>query len=45
MEDNIWKFFLEKAPVEDIKKFCETTGYCLVIFNEHEFILKKEYGR
>lgn len=43
MTDNVFKFFLEKATAEDVKRFCEINGYCLVIFNNHEMTLKKEH--
>lgn len=39
---DIYKFFLKKATVEDIAKFCEVTGYCLVIFNNTHMTLRKE---
>lgn len=42
MNDNMYKFFLENASIFDLKKYCETTGYRLVIFNEREYILQKE---
>lgn len=44
MTNNIWKFFLEKAPIGDIKRFCEENSYRLVIYNDHEYCLVKEYG-
>lgn len=45
MVENIWKFFLEKATIEDIKRFCEENGYCLVIFDSQNYRLEKEFGR
>lgn len=45
MTNNVFKFFLEKATISDIKDFCELNGYCLVIFNEHEFTLEREHDR
>lgn len=39
---NVYKFFLEKATVEDIQKFCEVTNYRLVIFDHEHMTLKKE---
>lgn len=45
MTNNIWKFFLENAPIGDIKRFCEENGYCLVILDSTTYRLEKEYGR
>ena len=45
MTENVFKFFLNKATAEDVKNFCELNGYCLVIFNEHEFALKRDHNR
>ena len=42
MRDNVFRFFLEKATVIDIAKFCEVTGYCLVIEDTQHFRLVKE---
>lgn len=44
MTNNVFKFFIENAPAEDIKRFCELNGYYLVIINDHEFALKKEHN-
>lgn len=45
MTNNVFKFFIEKATAEDVKKFCELNGYRLVIFNEHEFALERDHDR
>ncbi len=41
MNSSIYKFFLEKASVHDVKRFCKENGYYLVI-EGNEFTLKKE---
>ena len=35
-----YQFFKNKVTVEDIKAFCEKTGYHLEIFNSHHMTLK-----
>ena len=42
MSDNVFKFFLERATVEEIERFCSSTGYCLIIFDNQHMTLKKE---
>ena len=44
MTENVFKFFLEKATAEDVKRFCELNGYCLVIFSSNDFRLEKEHN-
>lgn len=35
--DSLQKFFIEKASVFDIKMFCETNNYSLVIFDTQNY--------
>ena len=45
MESNIWKFFLENAPIGDVKLFCELTDSCLVIYSRDNMRIDKEYEK
>lgn len=39
---SVFKFFCEKATVEDLQRFCSLTGYRLVIFDNQNFKLVRE---
>lgn len=42
MDNNLVKFFLEKAPALDIKEFCENNGYYLEILGSNNFALVRK---
>ena len=41
VESDIYKFFLERAAAEDVKKFCEVNGYYLEILDSTHFTLRR----
>lgn len=40
--NSVFQFFISKATVEDIEKFCEKQGYGLWIFDQEHFSLVRE---